>query len=120
MGTADMRIKARKKVQEAEVALKQSKEINYYKVLELSRTASPKEIKKSYHKLALAWHPDKNLDNKEEADKKFQDISEAYEILSNDELRGKYDRGEVEYDCQPGCRAPQRHHFDPSQFFRQG
>jgi len=118
--TADMRIKARKKVQEAEVALKQSKEINYYKVLELSRTASPKEIKKAYHKLALANHPDKNLDNKEEADKKFQDISEAYEILSNDELRGKYDRGEPVYENQGGGGGQQRHHFDPSQFFRQG
>jgi tetratricopeptide (TPR) repeat protein len=53
--------KAKRKVQEAEVALKQSKEKNYYKVLGLSRTASKDEIKKGYRKLALEWHPDKNI-----------------------------------------------------------
>jgi tetratricopeptide (TPR) repeat protein len=53
--------RARQKVQEAEVALKQSKEKNYYKILGLQRTASTKEIKKAYRELAMKWHPDKNL-----------------------------------------------------------
>jgi len=52
--------KARKKVKEAEVALKQSKEKNYYKILGLPRTATTKDIKKAYRALALEWHPDKN------------------------------------------------------------
>ena len=52
--------KARLKVKQAEVALKQSKEKNYYKILGISRTANAKEIKKAYRALALEWHPDKN------------------------------------------------------------
>lgn len=57
--------------------MKQSKEKNYYKILGVARTAGQKEIKKSYRDLALKWHPDKNTDQKEEAEKMFQDISEA-------------------------------------------
>lgn len=106
---------ARGKLKEAEVALKQSKEKNYYKILEVSRTASSKEIKKKYRELALKWHPDKNKDNREEAEKKFQDISEAYEVLSDTELRGKYDRGEEVFENQGG--GP-RHH-NPFEFFHQ-
>jgi DnaJ homolog subfamily C member 3 len=52
---------AKRKVKEAEVALKQSKEKNYYKILGLPRTATSKEIKKAYRELAMKWHPDKNL-----------------------------------------------------------
>jgi DnaJ family protein C protein 3 len=92
--------KARKKAKQAEVALKQSKEKNYYKVLGLPRTASPKEIKKAYRTLALEWHPDKNQDNKEEAEKKFQEISEANEVLTDPELKAKYDRGEPVFENQ--------------------
>ena len=55
----------------------------YYKVLDLQRNASEDEIKKAYKKLAVKWHPDKNPDNKEEAENKFKEISEAYEILTN-------------------------------------
>ena len=61
-------------------------EVDYYSVLEVARTSSPGEIKKAYRRLALLWHPDKNPDKKEEAEKKFKEISEAYEVLSD----GKY------------------------------
>jgi DnaJ-class molecular chaperone len=60
------------------------------------------------------------IDNKEEAEDKFQEISEAYEVLSTEELKAKYDRGEDVYDNQGGGGGRQRQHFDPSSFFRQG
>ena len=111
----------RQKVQEAETAMKQSKEKNYYKILNVPRSAHQKEIKKSYRELALRWHPDKVTDEeKEKAEKMFQDISEAYEILSDKELRGKYDRGEPVFENQGGGgQQQQRHHMDPNMFFQQ-
>tara|TARA_B100001758_G_C17900527_1_gene348435 strand:+ start:24 stop:479 length:456 start_codon:yes stop_codon:yes gene_type:complete len=57
----------------------------YYKILNLNNNASEEEIKKSYKKLAIQYHPDKNPNNKEESEKKFKEISEAYEILTNKE-----------------------------------
>lgn len=65
--------------------------MDYYKILELEKNASDNDIKKAYHKLALKYHPDKNIENKEENEKKFKEISEAYEILSNKEKRQHYD-----------------------------
>ena len=55
---------------------------NYYEILEVSRNASQEEIKKSYKKLALKYHPDKNKDN-EEATNKFKEIAEAYDTLGD-------------------------------------
>jgi len=110
---------AQRKVQEAQVALKQSKEKNYYKILGVARNANQKEIKKAYRELALKWHPDKNTgENKEEAEKMFQDIGEAYEVLSDKELRGKYDRGEDVFENQGGGGGG-GHHTNPFQFFNQ-
>jgi len=62
-----------------------------YDILEVNRNASLEDIKKSYKKLAVQFHPDKNKDNKEEAELKFKEISNAYSILSNSETRHKYD-----------------------------
>lgn len=99
--------------------MKQSKEKNYYKILGVSRTAEKKAIKSAYRKLALEWHPDKNED-KEKAEQMFQDISEAYEVLSDDELRAKYDRGENVFDNQGGGGGGGfRHHGFPEEMFRQ-
>ncbi|NXS32665.1 DNJB8 protein, partial [Pomatostomus ruficeps] len=70
--------------------------VDYYKVLGLQKNASQDDIKKSYHKLALKWHPDKNPRNKEEAEKKFKEIVEAYEILSDPQKRSHYDNSAEE------------------------
>eukprot|EP00066_Takifugu_rubripes_P019872 XP_011609138.1 PREDICTED: dnaJ homolog subfamily B member 2 isoform X2 [Takifugu rubripes] len=66
--------------------------VDYYNVLGVSKTASQEDIKKAYRKLALKWHPDKNPDNKEEAEKKFKGVAEAYEVLSDKSKREAYDR----------------------------
>ena len=55
----------------------------YYKILGLQENATDNQIKKAYHKLAMKWHPDKNPENLKYSEKKFKEISEAYDILSN-------------------------------------
>ena len=65
---------------------------NYYKILGVRRNADDKALKKAYRALALKWHPDKNPDNQEEAQQKFTEISEAYEVLSDPEQRRIYDQ----------------------------
>lgn len=62
---------------------------DYYKILDVPKTASQKEIKKAYYQLAKKYHPDTNKDD--EAAKKFQEVSEAYECLSDDSKRKQYD-----------------------------
>ena len=63
----------------------------HYEVLEISTNASDDEIKKAHRKLALKWHPDKNIENKAQATEKFRVIQEAYECLKSPEERRKYD-----------------------------
>uniref|UniRef100_A0A3P8UDL5 DnaJ heat shock protein family (Hsp40) member B6b n=1 Tax=Cynoglossus semilaevis TaxID=244447 RepID=A0A3P8UDL5_CYNSE len=66
--------------------------MEYYQILGVPKGATQDDIKKAYRKLALKWHPDKNPDNKEEAERKFKELSEAYEVLSDeDKRRGGYD-----------------------------
>jgi DnaJ homolog subfamily C member 3 len=103
---------AKQKLHTAQVALKQSKEKNYYKILGVARNASKKEIKRAYRELALKWHPDKNSENQEQAEKMFHDINEAHEVLTDDEMRGRYDRGENVFENQGGGNSQQ-------DFFRQ-
>lgn len=64
---------------------------DYYEVLGVGKSASKDEIKKAYRKQALKYHPDKNPGNKE-AEEKFKEAAEAYEVLSNDEKRARYDQ----------------------------
>lgn len=64
---------------------------NYYDILEVSKEATKEEIKKAYRKKALKYHPDKNPGNSE-AEEKFKEASEAYEILSDDNKRAQFDR----------------------------
>lgn len=64
--------------------------IDYYSILGVPRTATEKEIKAAYRKLARKYHPDLNPDNKE-AERKFKEINEANEVLSDPENRRKYD-----------------------------
>ena len=60
---------------------------DYYKVLGINNNSNKDEIKKAFKKLALKWHPDRNLNNKIEAEKKFKLISEAYNILGDDKKK---------------------------------
>ncbi|MGN0998400.1 MAG: molecular chaperone DnaJ [Faecousia sp.] len=64
---------------------------DYYEVLGVSKDASAEDIKKAYRKLALKYHPDRNPDSKE-AEEKFKEAAEAYEVLSDDEKRSRYDQ----------------------------
>merc|ERR1712137_1019589 len=100
----------RQKIQGVQNAKKIAERKDYYKILGVSRDASSRQVKTSFRKLALQWHPDKHSgEGLEKANAMFHDINEAYDVLSNPEKRGRYDRGEeVEPDQQ------QRHQgFNP-------
>lgn len=90
-------------------------EPDYYELLGVERTASDREIKKAFRKLALKYHPDKN--KKPGAEEKFKQIAQAYEVLSDSEKRKKYDSfGGAAFE-QGGDGAPFRD-FDMRDFFR--
>ena len=63
---------------------------NYYEILNVNRKSSMQDIKLSYRKLAKMYHPDTSKE--ENAEEKFKDVNEAYDVLTNDEKRRKYDR----------------------------
>jgi len=93
---------------------------DYYDALGVARSASAEEIKKAYRKLALQWHPDRHPEAKKrlEAEQRFKQISEAYEVLSDPEKRAKYDRfGEhwkqgQEFTPPPGEPTMSREDFE--------
>lgn len=75
---------------------KAAKKKDYYKVLDLPRDANENQIRKAYKVLALKWHPDKNSQDdtqKEMAEKKFKEITEAYEVLSDPKKKQMFDSG---------------------------
>lgn len=81
----------------AQIALKRSKTKDYYKVLGVNNDADERQIKSAYRKASKVHHPDKAAKqgiNKEEAEKKMASINEAYEVLSDPELRARFDRGD--------------------------
>jgi curved DNA-binding protein len=91
---------------------------DYYQLLNISKTASQDEIKKAYRKLAREYHPDVNPDDPN-AEEKFKDINEAYQVLSDTEKREKYDRFGSQWKQyqQTGGRSED---FDWSQWAAQG
>ncbi|KAJ6724968.1 DNAJ-like protein SUBFAMILY B MEMBER 13-LIKE [Salix viminalis] len=66
--------------------------VDYYNILQVDKNAKDEDLKKAYRKLAMKWHPDKNPNNKKEAEAKFKQISEAYEVLSDTQKRAIYDQ----------------------------
>ena len=86
---------------------------DYYEILGISKSASATEIKKAYRKAAVEHHPDKNPDDPQ-AEERFKEVGEAYEILCNEEKRAAYDR--VGHAAFSG--GGQRSH-DPFDLFRE-
>uniref|UniRef100_A0A3P9N1J9 DnaJ homolog subfamily C member 3 n=1 Tax=Poecilia reticulata TaxID=8081 RepID=A0A3P9N1J9_POERE len=95
-------------LEKAQRLLKQSQRRDYYKILGVKRTAQKKEIIRAYRKLAQQWHPDNFQDpeEKKKAEKKFIDIAQAKEVLTNPEMRTKFDHGEDPMDPE----SQQGHH----------
>ncbi|CAN1354819.1 DnaJ homolog subfamily B member 13 [Linum perenne] len=91
--------------------------VDYYKVLQVERNASDDDLKKAYRKLAMKWHPDKNPNDKKDAEAKFKKISEAYEVLSDPQKRAVYDQyGEEGLKGQvppPNGEMPSSFRFNP-------
>jgi curved DNA-binding protein CbpA len=82
---------------------------DYYRILGIQKNANQNQIKKGYRKMSMKWHPDKNQDNKEQAQKNMLDINRAYEVLSDPEKKVRYDKfGEegVDKDPEPAFQAP--------------
>ena len=75
---------------------------DYYETLGIAKNASAEELKKAYRKLAMKYHPDQNKDSKE-AEAKFKEVSEAYEVLKDEQKRAAYDRfGKAAFDGSMG------------------
>ena len=86
---------------------------DYYEVLGIPKDATEKDIKKAYRKLAFKWHPDKNPDNKKEAEEKFKEVNEAYSVLSDPEKRRQYDMGGFDFESFGFGDG-----FDPMEIFK--
>ena len=93
---------------------------DYYKILEVSKNATDEELKKSFRKLSLKYHPDrqngKSDEEKKSAEEKFKEIAEAYSVLSDKDKRRRYDMFGPEGANQNGGFGG--HNVDPREFFR--
>lgn len=113
------------KLQAAQIALKRSKEKDYYKVLGLPKDADELQIKSAYRKKTREHHPDKAVRNgvtKEDAEKRMASINEAYEVLSDPELKARFDRGDDPNSHESRQGNPFQHGGNPfggQQFFQQ-
>ena len=104
------------------------RDTTYYEVLDVTQSSSPSEIKKAYRRLALRYHPDKHgEETRVHAERKFKEISEAYDVLSDPEKKTLYDTygkdglrggGEREGSGRYDSRASDFHFRDPSEIFR--
>lgn len=115
-------------LQNAHVQLKRSKTKDYYKILNVPNDADERQIKRAYRALTKQFHPDKTTSQgvpKEEAERKMAGINEAYEVLSDPELRARFDRGDDPnsqehqgnpFHGSPFGQGPGGEHF----FFQQG
>ena len=74
---------------------------DYYKILGVDKSASQDEIKKAFRKLSVKWHPDRNNGSKE-AEAKFKEIAEAYEVLGDEAKRKEYDNPKTKYEFHSG------------------
>merc|ERR1711879_207281 len=83
------------KIKENQTDVKKAKKKDFYKVLGVNKDATDKEIKKAFHKLSLQWHPDRHKDSedKEEAERKYKEIVEAYDVLKDAKKRKQFDMG---------------------------
>ena len=88
---------------------------DYYNILGVSGSATQDEIKKAYRKLAVKYHPDKNPGDKN-AEDKFKQVSEAYEVLRDPEKRKKYDQLGSDWNKYDYAREGAGGGFDPSSF----
>jgi curved DNA-binding protein CbpA len=91
---------------------------DFYAILDLKPSASTDDIKKAYRRLALVHHPDKNLNNRQQAEEKFKAISKAYETLSDPDKRREYDLRAGESPSRRASRQSSRNNpFDIDPFF---
>ena len=113
----------KKKLKQAEVALKRAGRKDLYSILGVSQGADDDELRKAYRKMALKFHPDKQSgksdEEKTEAESKFKEINEAYEVLSDKEKRERYDSGIDVQDLEnPHAGGGGHGGIDPTMFFQ--
>lgn len=113
--------RAKEGIEKSQKLKKQAGKRDYYKILGIKRSASKKEITKAYRSLAQKWHPDQHPDEneKKKAEKMFMDIAAAKEVLSDAEMRNKFDAGEDPLDPEQQ-QGGGGHPFGHQHFHQQG
>merc|ERR1712226_98027 len=111
----------RQLLQQAKLEVKKAKRKDYYKILDVPKTANDDEIKKAYRKRALVHHPDRHAgasdEEKKEHERKFKEVGEAYGILSDAKKRSRYDSG-VDLEDLEGHGHGYGGDIDPNQVFQ--